>query len=166
VDLQIKNSTGDPPRLRSSEQMRSVGQESRKQPVGRCNQNFRRKYLDSFLAEAISAALPAEWDVECTCESARVLTTVTSLARDLPNCRGINVIIDCCYYYYYYLNRRSSVSVGRVRRHTGATPVSRSRRQPGNSFLAHRGQHRVLPGQGRARPPAAGRLPTNIWAIP
>ena len=34
MDLQIKNSTGDPPRLGSSEQMRSVGQGSQMRPVG------------------------------------------------------------------------------------------------------------------------------------
>ena len=38
----------------------------------------RGEYLVSFLTEAVSAALPAEWDVECGYESARVLTTVTS----------------------------------------------------------------------------------------
>ena len=38
----------------------------------------RDEYLVSFLIEAVSAALPAEWDVECRDESARVLTTVTS----------------------------------------------------------------------------------------
>jgi len=38
----------------------------------------REEYLVSFLFEAVSAALPAEWDVECRYESTRVLTTVTS----------------------------------------------------------------------------------------
>jgi len=37
----------------------------------------REEYLVYFLFEAVSAALPAEWDVECRYESARVLTTVT-----------------------------------------------------------------------------------------
>ena len=37
----------------------------------------KEEYLVSFLFEAVSAALPAEWDVECRYESARVLTTVT-----------------------------------------------------------------------------------------
>ena len=32
--------------------------------------------MDSFLTEAVSAAPPAEWDVTCRCESARVLTAV------------------------------------------------------------------------------------------
>ena len=36
----------------------------------------REEYLVSFLTEAVSAALPAEWDVECRYGSARVLTTV------------------------------------------------------------------------------------------
>ena len=38
----------------------------------------RKEYLVSFLFEAVLAALPAEWDVECRYESTRVLTTVTS----------------------------------------------------------------------------------------
>jgi len=45
----------------------------------------REEYLVSFLAEAVSAALPAEWDVECRYESARLLTTViiiTGLSSD------------------------------------------------------------------------------------
>ena len=46
----------------------------------------REKYLVSFLFEAVSAALPAEWDVECRYESARVLTTVTFHFRGLPPC--------------------------------------------------------------------------------
>jgi len=37
----------------------------------------REEYLVYFLFEAVSAALPAEWDAECRYESARVLTTVT-----------------------------------------------------------------------------------------
>jgi len=49
------------------------------------------EYLDSFLTEGVSAALLAEWDVECRYESARVLTTVTSHVRGLPPCHGINV---------------------------------------------------------------------------
>jgi len=53
----------------------------------------REEYLVSFLIEAVSAALPAEWDVECRYESARVLTTVTSHVRGLPPCHGINIII-------------------------------------------------------------------------
>jgi len=51
----------------------------------------RDEYLDSFLIEAVSAALPAEWDVECKYESARVPTTVTSHVRGLPPCHGINM---------------------------------------------------------------------------
>ena len=51
----------------------------------------REEYLVSFLFEAVSAALPAEWDVECRYESARVLTTVTSHVSGLPPCHGINV---------------------------------------------------------------------------
>ena len=38
----------------------------------------REEYLVSFLFEAVSAAVLAEWDVECRYESARVLITVTS----------------------------------------------------------------------------------------
>ena len=38
----------------------------------------REEFLVSFLSEAVSAALLAEWDVECRYESAKVLTTVTS----------------------------------------------------------------------------------------
>jgi len=80
----------------------------------------REEYLDSFLVEAVSAALPAEWDLECTYKSARVLTTVTSHVRGLPPCHGINVspsgrlpsslarptgslvMGTPAYYYYYY----------------------------------------------------------------
>ena len=51
----------------------------------------REEYLVSFLTEAVSAVLPAEWDVECRYESARVLTTITSHVRGLPTCHGINV---------------------------------------------------------------------------
>jgi len=51
----------------------------------------REEYLVSFLFEAVSAALPAEWDVECKYELARVLTTVTSHVRGLPPCHDINV---------------------------------------------------------------------------
>jgi len=43
----------------------------------------REEYLVSFLIEAVSAALPVEWDVECRYESARVLTTVTSHVRGI-----------------------------------------------------------------------------------
>ena len=50
----------------------------------------REEYLDSFLTEAVSAALLAEWDLECRYESARVLTTITSHVRGLPPCQGIN----------------------------------------------------------------------------
>ena len=50
-----------------------------------------KEYLVSFLFEAVSAALPAEWDVECRYESETVLTTVTSHVRGLPPCYGINV---------------------------------------------------------------------------
>jgi len=39
----------------------------------------RDEYLVSFLIEAVLAALPAEWDVECRYESARVLTTIILL---------------------------------------------------------------------------------------
>jgi len=55
------------------------------------------EYLDSFLIEAVSAALPAEWDVECRDESARVLTTVTShvllffLAHQHKACRQLKI---------------------------------------------------------------------------
>jgi len=49
------------------------------------------EYFDSFPTEAVTATLPAEWDVECRHESATALTTVTSHVRDLPPCRGINV---------------------------------------------------------------------------
>jgi len=42
----------------------------------------REEYLVSFLYEAVSAALPAEWDVECRYESARVLTTVETGKAD------------------------------------------------------------------------------------
>ena len=49
------------------------------------------EYLDSFLTEGVSAALLAEWDVECRYESARVLTTVTSHVRGLLPCHGISV---------------------------------------------------------------------------
>ena len=51
----------------------------------------REEYFVSFLFEAVSAALPAESDVECRYESARVLTTVTSHVRGLPICHDINV---------------------------------------------------------------------------
>jgi len=51
----------------------------------------REEYFVSCLFEAVSAALPAEWDVECRYESARVLTTVTFHVRGLPPCHGINV---------------------------------------------------------------------------
>jgi len=51
----------------------------------------REDNLFSFLTEAVSAALPAEWDVECRYESAGVLTTVTSHVRGLLPCHGINV---------------------------------------------------------------------------
>jgi len=49
--------------------------------------------LDSFLFEAVSAALPAVWGVECRYmyESARVLTTDTSHVRGLPPCPIIAV---------------------------------------------------------------------------
>ena len=50
-------------------------------------------WRDSFLTEAVSAAPPAEWDVTCRYESARVLTTVTSHVRDLLSCQGIIIII-------------------------------------------------------------------------
>ena len=50
----------------------------------------RDEYLVTFLFEAVSAALLAEWDVECRYESARVLTTVTSHVRGLPPCHGIS----------------------------------------------------------------------------
>jgi len=53
----------------------------------------REEYLVSFLFEAVSAALPAEWDVECRYESARELTTVTSHVRGLPPCLAIILII-------------------------------------------------------------------------
>jgi len=55
-----------------------------------------KEYLVSSLFEAVSAALPAEWDVECRYESARVLTTVTSHVRGLPPCHGINVSPSGC----------------------------------------------------------------------
>ena len=76
----------------------------------------RKEYLVSFLFEAVSAALPAEWDVECRYESARVLTTVTSHVRGLPPCHGINVrplavesgeadrLLGYGYYYQVVLN--------------------------------------------------------------
>jgi len=53
----------------------------------------REEYLDSFLFEAVSAALPAVWNVECRYmyESARVLTTDTSHVRCLPPCLIIAV---------------------------------------------------------------------------
>jgi len=44
---------------------------------GFSNANDNEEYLVSFLFEAVSAALPAQWDVECRYESARVLTNVT-----------------------------------------------------------------------------------------
>jgi len=46
----------------------------------------REEYLVSFLFEAVSAALPPEWDVEY-----RYKSTVTSHVRDLPPCHSINV---------------------------------------------------------------------------
>jgi len=55
-----------------------------------CTAHCRVEYFDSFLTEVVSAALPAEWDVECRCESAGVLTTVTFHVRGLPPCHGIN----------------------------------------------------------------------------
>jgi len=66
----------------------------------------REEYLDSFLFEAVSAALQAEWDVECRYESAKMLTTVTFHVRGLPPCHGISVSpssrLPYYYYYYYY----------------------------------------------------------------
>ena len=51
----------------------------------------REEYLVSFLFEAVSAALPAEWDMECRYESARALTAVTSHVRGFPPCHDNNV---------------------------------------------------------------------------
>jgi len=51
-------------------------------------------------------------------------------------------------------NYRSSVSVGWMRGTAGTTFVSWSLWKPGHSFLAHRRQHGLLPGEGCARPPA------------
>ena len=47
--------------------------------------------MASFLSEAVSAAPPAEWDVTCRYESARVLTTVTSHVKDLPSRQRIKL---------------------------------------------------------------------------
>ena len=54
----------------------------------------REEYLVSFLFEAVSAAPPAEWDVECSYESARVLTTVTSHVIGVLPCHGIKVSLS------------------------------------------------------------------------
>ena len=47
----------------------------------------REEYLVSFLFEAVSAALLAEWDVECRYESALIV---------------IIILYACDYYYYYH----------------------------------------------------------------
>jgi len=73
----------------------------------------REEYLVYFLFEAVSAALPAEWDVqECRYESARVLTTVTfqfprqgfvALPWKAYQCESVRPLAVEYYYYYYYI---------------------------------------------------------------
>ena len=76
----IRKSTGDPPHLKK------FRADALKGPIKGLNCDLleygiksggREEYLVSFLFEAVSAALPAEWLVECRYEST-VLTTVTS----------------------------------------------------------------------------------------
>ena len=76
-NLRIRKSTSDPRRLKSLQQMR-WGPRVSIATGWNIKTGAREEYLVSFLFEAVSAALPAEWDVECRYESTRVLTTVTS----------------------------------------------------------------------------------------
>jgi len=51
---------------------------------------WRSMYLTDFLSAACSATKPDSLAATSTCESASVLTTVTSQTRGLPFCHGIN----------------------------------------------------------------------------
>ena len=88
VNLQIRKSTGDPPHLKSLEQR---GPRVSIATGWNIKSGGKEEYLVSFLIEAVSTALPAEWDVECRYESARVLTTVTPTSEVSWSCHGINV---------------------------------------------------------------------------
>ena len=76
-NLRTRKSTGDPPYLKSLEQMCWGGARVTIATGWNMKSGGREEYLVYFLFEAVSAALPAEWDVECRYESARVLTTVS-----------------------------------------------------------------------------------------
>jgi len=52
-----------------------------------------RSYLDSFLIEAVSAALPAEWDVECNFASKSQQGCWLPLHPTSEGCNGIIIII-------------------------------------------------------------------------
>ena len=91
-NLRIRKSTGVPPHtLKKFRADALMGPRVSIATDWNIKSGGREEYLVSFLYEAVSAALPAEWDVECRYESARVLTTVTSHVRGLPPCHGINV---------------------------------------------------------------------------
>jgi len=72
VDLGVKHSSEDRPRSVSQDPTHSAGRDSRRRSV--VKDSLEGKDLDSLLTEAVSAAPPAEWDVTCTYEPARVPT--------------------------------------------------------------------------------------------